>query len=270
MQNTILGLLLKKHTKDLCVPECKTGPSWYNTNLRSIDLWVMARSWTKGFTTAYEIKITRSDFLRDEKWRDYLLFCTDFYFVAPPGVIDPKELPPEAGLIISSKNGVRLYTKKKCVRREVEIPETLFRYILMWRTKIGRNHQQENEDSKEYWTRWLKEKRANQELGYRVSKKVSRILSERVDKAHTESHRIQKANEKLQEIKDLIAKLGFKPTEICRWGFKERFEQRLKELNAGLLEKFLPWLKQAEVNLGQVYDLLTKKIEEVSDESNSE
>lgn len=259
---TILKLLLEKHAKDLCVPECKTGPTWYNIYLRSIDLWIMARSWAKPFMIAYEIKITRNDFLKDEKWQKYLPFCTDFYFVTPPGIIDPKELPPEAGLIVTSKNGRRLFMKKKCVRREVEIPNTIFRYVLMARANIGRERKKKG--SKEYWTEWLEEKRANQELGHRVSKKVSRILSEKIDKVYAESHQIQKESEKLQEIKDLITKLGFKPTEILRWGFKERFEQRLKELNAGLPEELIPWLKQAEINLGRAHDLLTKKIEEIN------
>lgn len=260
--NMLLDLLLIKHSGDLAVPECKTGPTHYASALKKLDLWVMKKSWANPQTYGYEIKVSRNDFVRDNKWQNYLEFCSNFYFVAPPGIIEIGEVPADAGLLVSSKRGTRLYTKKKAPYRNIQVPDSIFRYILMWRAKIGREH--EKKSSKEYWTKWLEEKKADQELGHRVSRKVSQILSEKVDKAYAESHRVQKVNEKLQEIKDLILKLGFKPTEIYQWQFKERFEQRIKELNAGLPEELIPWLKQAEINLGRAHDLLTKKIEEIN------
>lgn len=37
----ILDLLLKKHWKDICVPECKNGSTHYTTGVLKMDLWVM-------------------------------------------------------------------------------------------------------------------------------------------------------------------------------------------------------------------------------------
>ena len=121
--NDILGLLLDKHHKDICVPECKTG-STYGPGLRRIDLWVLKTSWAHPAVYGYEIKINRQDFLHDTKWQDYLEYCTDFYFACPPGVIEPNELPPEVGLLVSSVNGARLFTKKKATSRLQPINKT--------------------------------------------------------------------------------------------------------------------------------------------------
>ena len=53
------------------------------------------RPWT------HEIKISRADFLSDirsQKWRQYSNFSCRVFFAAPKGLINPVELPPEAGL----------------------------------------------------------------------------------------------------------------------------------------------------------------------------
>lgn len=51
--------------------------------------------------TAYEIKVTRSDFRRDShlKQRGARLFSDQFYYIAPVGVIPHEEIPDWAGLI---------------------------------------------------------------------------------------------------------------------------------------------------------------------------
>lgn len=64
---------------------------------RRLDLFYFSR-WSRQ-TRGYEIKVSRSDFVSDKKWKEYLKFCTHFYFVAPEGIIKPSELPKEIGLI---------------------------------------------------------------------------------------------------------------------------------------------------------------------------
>jgi hypothetical protein len=57
---------------------------------RRIDAFYLNR-WNRE-TKGYEIKVTRSDFLGDKKWQQYLKFCTWFSFVAPFGIIKKEEL----------------------------------------------------------------------------------------------------------------------------------------------------------------------------------
>lgn len=47
----------------------------------------------------FEVKISRADFLGDDKWQTYLHYFNFFYFVTTPGLINPKELPPEVYLL---------------------------------------------------------------------------------------------------------------------------------------------------------------------------
>ncbi len=74
-------------------------------------------------TSGYEVKISRSDFVADDKWQEYLPFCNKFYFVCPPDLIKLSELPPETGLIYVEQGLVcEVYgddvvkTQKKCMR----------------------------------------------------------------------------------------------------------------------------------------------------------
>ena len=85
--NKIQSLLAVKHSKDIFVPECKDGPTHTADHLR-MDAWVMKRSWVRPLSIGYEIKISRQDFLNDQKWHSYLNYCNEFYFVCPAGLID--------------------------------------------------------------------------------------------------------------------------------------------------------------------------------------
>ena len=178
---TILNLLLQKHYKDLCISECKTGSTWWSNNLFKMDLWVMKKSWTKPYTYCYEIKINRQDFLRDEKWQEYLKYCSDFYFVTPPGIIEKNELPNDIGLIVTSVNGKRLFTKKKAVSRlDTEIPESLFRYILMWRSI--QKKEIEIISPKSYWEKWSNDKKIDYQFGQNVSLNIRKTIREKIIK----------------------------------------------------------------------------------------
>ncbi len=69
---------------------------------RRIDLFEISCFESKGFTaTAYEIKISRSDFKREteQKQRPARMFSDHFWYVTPPGLIKPEEIPLWAGLM---------------------------------------------------------------------------------------------------------------------------------------------------------------------------
>lgn len=203
---TILDLLLAKHAKDICVPECKTGASWTDRRMQKMDLWTMARSWSKPKVTVYEIKVSRGDFLQDDKWRAYLGFGNEFYFVCPSSLIDKAELPDEAGLMVTSKNGNRLFTKKKAPYRDIQIPESVFRYLLMWRTRIDVD--MEKQTRLQYWEKFLENKKYTQELGYQVSRNLSRIIKKKIESVEMENHRLKRENVGLAGARDFLLKNG--------------------------------------------------------------
>ncbi len=135
---TILQALKNRHWKDVFISECKTGPTWFNHNLRKLDAWVMPRSYTNFTTIGYEIKISKSDFKRDCKWLEYLPYCHQFYFVCPWGLIQPDEVNGDAGLCWVSKNGKRIYIKKRAAYRDIEIPMDILIHVLMSRVVVMR------------------------------------------------------------------------------------------------------------------------------------
>lgn len=212
----VLGLLQIRHSEDVCVSECKTGPTQGARNALRMDLWVMPRSWSKPWISAYEIKVTRSDFLSDDKWPGYLPYCNQFSFVCPWGLIDPAEMPDQVGLIYVSKNAERLITKRKpAIRQDVEIPEDLYRYVLMSRAKIRASDMHDpGIEGRRAYELWLKdEKAAGPSVARLIRDAIAKQVSQKVGEVrkHAEemelenkrlSHRIEKFEELERELEE--------------------------------------------------------------------
>lgn len=66
----VVELLRAKHSGDVFVEECKNGPthSAGRGGMVRMDAWAMPRSWAHPAVSGYEVKISRSDFLGDDKW----------------------------------------------------------------------------------------------------------------------------------------------------------------------------------------------------------
>ncbi len=72
----------------------------------------------------YEIKVSRSDFLRDAnsgKYTKYLQHCTQFYFACYKDLVKKEEVPVGCGLILKGENGWRV---AKAARRNDFKPST--------------------------------------------------------------------------------------------------------------------------------------------------
>lgn len=224
----ILDLLAQKHSGDVFVPECKDGPTHYASH-RRLDAWAMNRSWANACVTGYEIKVNRSDFLNDLKWLDYLPLCNCLYFVCPSKLIQPAELPPEAGLMWVATTGTRLFTKKKAPHRQVEIPDGVWRYILMCRARITREHRNEG-DTIEYWKRWLERKREEQGIGHRVSRR----LCENHARLEAETIKLRALVNSYETMRARLTELGFDPdVPVHQWSFRDRMRELQGELPKG-------------------------------------
>ena len=257
-------LLLNKHSQDICIPECKSGATWSARKMRKFDMWVMKKSYAQPMTWIYEIKVARNDFLQDDKWQAYLPYCSEFYFVAPAGIIDPSEVPEQAGLLLSSKNATRLYCKKKAPHRDIKIPEDLFKYILMSRVKIVDSTYKNNgnNDRKRYWRNWLAERKENQELGYNVSNKIRQLYDKNVAFVKSDQRRLEMRVEKLENAKRILEELGF-DSDNLGWGYEKKIRDRITEINAGLPEKdIVQNLKNAIGNLQNIINVIQLKNKE--------
>lgn len=220
----IIKLLAQKHAEDVWVPECKNGPSQTQTHLR-LDGWAMKKSWSSPLVMGYEVKVSRSDFLNDKKWMGYLPLCNELYFVCPAGVIKETEVPESAGLIHASKNGRTLITKKKAPYREVTIPESLFRYIIMCRAKIGGQEISESLDRATIWRQWLEEKAEHRHLGY----KVAQGIRETVELTRRENVNLKQKIEEYESVITFLKSIGF--TEPAKeWISPHSVKNKLEQL----------------------------------------
>jgi hypothetical protein len=194
----ILNLLAAKHRNDVFVPECKFGPTQMTSTCSGrFDAFVMPRSWAHFTTIGYEIKVSRRDFLADQKWEQYLDHCHEFSFVAAPGVIQVAELPATVGMYESSKNGARLFLRRKAVRRDDADPIWPMVYILMSRTTIGREYAEAR--GIEFWRSWLTLQDGHREVGRQVELRLGAKLRERERQIREREAVVEHGEKRLRE-----------------------------------------------------------------------
>jgi len=247
---SIVELLRSRHRDDVLVLECKDGPSQGTTHNR-MDAWAMRRSWSKPCTWGYEVKVSRSDFQRDDKWHRYLPYCNEFYFVAPFGLLKPSELPAEAGLLEATKNGSMLRRRKKASHRDVQIDECFWRYLLMCRTRIVDREIQSNED---YWRQWLEEKVERRDLGYKVSRAIRETVNEQIESVKEKNLKLWDENRELADVKKILGKLGFEQVP--------EYWHRPQTLEAAI-EKLADPLRELRGVCGQAVCVLNRVAQEI-------
>jgi hypothetical protein len=80
MQNVsaleIKKALAKKHgNREFFITECKTGPT--GRGMLQFDGLAIYKSWARPNIVGYEIKTSRSDFLRDNKYTRHMPYCIE-------------------------------------------------------------------------------------------------------------------------------------------------------------------------------------------------
>lgn len=104
----IVTILTNQYHRDtrqwICIPEMRVGTGYGKTSSRQIDLFAFNCYPARGHKTiAYEVKVSRGDFLRDikkpEKQRGARLYASEVYYAAPAGMLSVDEIPLWAGLI---------------------------------------------------------------------------------------------------------------------------------------------------------------------------
>lgn len=221
----LIKLLARKHEGDIFVTECKTGPS-YGRVCRRFDAWAMPKSWARMQFIGYEIKVSKSDFNKDDKWIEYLEFCSDFYFVTPWQLVSAEETPDKAGLIWASKSGVRLFTKKKSPHRDIMIPDMLMMYILMQYGPTGANGKRHefHTNDKAYWEKWLAQKKQDISFGYKVGKRIREVITEEIEKVKSRNAWLENENKELIRLKEVAEKLGIR---LDSW---TKYDNKLKAI----------------------------------------
>jgi len=171
--------LSKIHTKDFFITECKNGPTWFGEHSR-MDAVAITKSWAHPCVKIYEVKVSRNDFLRDDKWPQYLEYCNKFYFACPNGLITTDDIQDaRVGLIWVNDNGV-CRTIKNVPSRAVDIPASFYQYILY--SRIDSERTPFYSDREQYLRDYVGHKKSIKHLGYLVSSTLIKNLCELDDK----------------------------------------------------------------------------------------
>jgi hypothetical protein len=206
--------LNKRHTNDFYMCEVKTGSTYYN-HIRIIDAIAIKKSWANPKVTAYEIKVSRQDFLRDNKAHEYLAYCNEFYFACPKDVIKENEVPEACGLIYVSDKGT-LKIVKKAHHRDIEIPEDLFIYIIM--SRIESDRYPFHESKSHYWRDWLDNKIEDRKLGIIIKSK----LLEKINLLTSQVNKLEIYKRKYEDIEKVLTGHG-----IMGWNYLEDLKSAL-------------------------------------------
>lgn len=252
----IKNALAKKHKSEFFITECKTGPTM--TGLYKFDGIAIYKSWTRPQIRGYEIKISRSDFLGDNKFYNYLPYCHEMYFVVPTGLIDRTEIPTEIGLIYYNPKTGGLITKKKAIYRNIEISADMLFYIFM--NRIDGDRPQFTSDKAEFFKAWLENKESNRQLAYQVK---NRMTAE-IERLEGELRRADVDAEYKKELDDIDKVLYQHGERSYRWngGRASAIERLLAKEYPQELDDLQRQLHQAALSIDQIKKTYEKEDEQ--------
>lgn len=219
-----LTRLLRDRHSDACfVAECKMGAQ----GSRALDAWVLLPTWAPLTAIGYEVKVSRSDWLKDQKFEEYRKVCHLFFVVAPKGVVDRAEVPPGVGLLepIGKGDGQRLVMRVKPVRQEPDDSSLarLMAYALMWkRVEADPSAIMDRERRMSYWRTWVEQRKDASRLGLSVSSRMRELLRTSAE----EQARAQRRADELQWAAEALIALGV--TRVWdQWSAKREIEKAL-------------------------------------------
>ena len=253
----VMRALALKHSDDVFVPECKNGPTQQGSH-RRMDAWVLLKTWSPVTTLGYEVKVSRSDWRRDEKLDEYAGLCHLLYIVAPKGIVPIEELPTGTGLIEVVGESDRLITRRKAVRREIELPSMLMVYVLMCRARIQRERELSGTDkSDREWKLqgfrdWVAGKQERRALHYAISRKAR----EQFDAQESEIHRLTERLRGMESVEKRIAEMGFDATKPFQsWQVEQRIVKLGRVIHPHMLvelDRLAETLKRTSASLAEL------------------
>ncbi len=252
--------LAEKHHRDFFLTEVKSGSSWMTPkgNLMILDAFAIRKSWTSPCFTGYEIKVSRSDFLRDCKFYTYEVLVNELYIICPKGMIERTELPESVGLMYYDPEKKTITTRKKAIYRKIDYSPDLLLYIIYSRMESDRYP---FFDSKEdYFREYVEGKRRHKELAYSVKTKLVE-----------ENARLEKELEALERFKEQrnafydIQKVAEKHNIWAGWNGQGLAEGLDKALSRRPTED----VKDIRMSLEHVVNRL-KRMEEKAEEAEDE
>lgn len=251
----------------MCWLDMQLGPS----GSPRPDVYAINKSYSRFVATAYECKVSRSDFLADVtagKWQSYYAFAGAVVFAVPDGLVKVTEIPDAAGLIVR-KDAVWRYAKKPRVQALDNLPRSAWMKLLMdgvHRVAGVRRH--------EATAHVLRERALRKALGEEIARLVQRGDGLRYDiEAEAKNHarsmeRIREDNVRKQsEARERDAGAGRLWSQLCEllglpansneWVVQRRIRDAVDQLDAdqrvsqlsGVIDASIAALTRAKLHL---------------------
>lgn len=247
--------LAEYHPKDFFLSECKTDSTYFAgpQGLLIFDGLAIARSYTSPCITGYEIKVSRSDFQRDNKYHLYLQYCNEFYFVVPAGLLKKEEIPDDMGLIYYYPETGKLLKKKKALYRQIEEPVGVYKYIIYSRLEQDRIPFYENraEYAKDYIADLSEKRKIGRTFGSKMAKDLL-DCQERLERLAD----VESQLEQFHQIEKILEKYN-----IGGYSWSRNTENTLKQLDEALSSSYPEELNHVEDDLQHTLNYL-KRIKE--------
>ncbi len=257
----VLRAIANVHTQDFFMTEVKDGPTISRDHMR-LDAVAIPRSYSHPRFIGYEVKVSRSDWLRDDKWHAYTDFCHEFYIACPSGLIQHEEVPEGVGLAWVTPGSLHVTRKRKALYRKIE-PDAMFLLYVVY-SRLESDRWPFFSDAEAYFRALVEHKRNAHMLG----QKVKGAIRERIQALQDEA---EQARDQLAEFENLKAVFKEFGVNIGRYGAQYEARQILKEWrNGGGMPPDLRDLRfrlaDAERTIRHVIDKLTAKSEKAEEE----
>lgn len=135
IQEDFAGHLRKKRRPPVVFIEIALAGAYGRQGRLDVVSFTSARKYKVISLKGYEVKASRSDLLGDlkaGKWRKYLPYVTQFYFIIAEGIATPDEIPEECGVIVALDRG-GFYFPRKAPMQDQSNVDTKVLARLIWR-----------------------------------------------------------------------------------------------------------------------------------------
>lgn len=180
-ERMITNALDNKYKDDIFARQVKLGPA----GSKILDAVRIEPKWSPITVIGYEIKVSRNDFLNDNKYPHYMKSCTNFNFVVPKGIIKKDEVPANVGVIEYNPVTNKFRTLKKSPYLDNDVDPLMLLHIMFW--KFERYQQK---PTREQHIKDAMAKIESRDYGHELGRKL-----------YKQDKRIEKLNEELQDTK---------------------------------------------------------------------
>lgn len=226
-------------------------------NQGRMDVWAIKPTWEERYTAAYEVKVTRTDFLSDRnsgKYEKYRRFARRLYYACPAGLVKKAEVPDDVGLIVRGDHGWRHL--RHPVPYEAYTPSPEFMLMLLRRSLVEKRMVRNLEERVRLESNFgLADKVRS--LGWEIGRKLAQAERGIADETAEETYRREAALALLDEVEAWLPKLGIEPGSWETYGLAKQAEFVGRMLaEAERVQQVGRWLQMYGARVGDDVDRL--------------